>query len=199
MHLSIRMQTPSLFHLSDMMSMHMSNLLQMRVMIQRTQMIYIQIQYSQIHIQSIQMQLQSQSRGPSGHRLLFRLQGISLVIQLTLGGIDLIYRSLLLHSLPLNHFPPIIFSWFSIQIHSLMAWLLEISFGNPPCRRNTTPSLRTRLGIWFPFLLGGNLSDADGSTEPRAQWMDRLADTKPGLLPKAFSRFMVLTMMRPSL
>jgi hypothetical protein len=162
-------------------------------------MIQIQSQYSQMQSQSIQMQLQSQSRGPSGHILLFRMQGISLVIQPILGGLDLISRSLLLHSLPLNHFPPGIFSWFSLQIHSLMARLLEIPFGNPPCRRSTTPSSRTRLGIWFPFLLGGNLSDADGSTGPRAQWMDILADTKPGLFPKAFSRFMVLTMMRPSL
>jgi hypothetical protein len=53
--------------------------------------------------------------------------------------------------------------------------------------------------IWFPFLLGGNFSDANGSTGPRAQWMDRSTDTKPGLSPKAFSRFMVLAMMRPLL
>jgi hypothetical protein len=158
-------------------------------------MIQIQSQYSQ----SIQMQSQSQSRGPSGHRLLFMMQGISLVFQPILGGLDLISKSLLLHSLPLNHCLPGIFSWFSLQIHSLMARLLEIPFGNPPCRRSTTPSSRTRLGIWFPFLLGGNLSDANESTRPRAQQMDRSADTKPGLSPKAFSRFMVLTMMRPSL
>jgi hypothetical protein len=145
------------------------------------------------------MQLQSQRRGPSGHKLLFRMQGISLVIQPILGGIDLILGSLLLHSLPLNHLPPSIFSWFSLHIHSLMARLLEIPFGNPPCRRSTTPSSRTKLGIWFPFLLGGNFSDADGSIGPRAQRMDRLADTKPGLLPKVFIRFMVLTMMRPLL
>jgi hypothetical protein len=127
------------------------------------------------------------------------MQGISLVIQPILGGLDLISRILLLHSVPLNHFPPGIFSWFSLQIHSIMARLLEIPFGNFPCRRSTTPSSRTKLGIWFPFLLGGNLSDADGSIGPRAQQMDRLADTKPGLFPKAFSRCMVLTMMRPSL
>jgi hypothetical protein len=135
----------------------------------------------------------------SGHKLLFRMQGISLVIQPILGGLDLISRSLLLHSLPLNHCPLGIFSWFSLQIHNLMARLLEIPFGNLPCRRSTTPSSRTKLGIWFPFLLGGNLSDADGSTGPRAQRMVRLADTKPGLSPKAFSKCMVLTMMRPSL
>jgi hypothetical protein len=127
------------------------------------------------------------------------MQGISLVIQPILGGLDLISRSLLLHSLPLNHYLPGIFSWFSLQIHSLMVRLLEIPFGNPPCRRSTTPSSRTKLGIWFPFLLGGNLSDVDGSTRPRVQQMDRSADTNPGLLPKAFSRFMVLTMMRPLL
>jgi hypothetical protein len=149
--------------------------------------------------QSIQMQLQSQRRGPSGHKLLFRMQGISLVIQPILGGLYLISRSLLLHSLPLNHFLPGIFFWFSLQIHSLMARLLEIPFGNPPCRRSTTPSSRTRLGIWFPFLLGGNLSYADGSIGPRAQQIDRSTDTKPGSSPKAFSRFMVLTMMRLSL
>jgi hypothetical protein len=94
MYLSNHMQTPSFFHLSEMMSMHMSTLLQMRVMIQRTQMIQIQSQYSQMQSQSIQMQLQSQSRGPSGHKLLFRMQGISLVIQPILGGLDLISRSL---------------------------------------------------------------------------------------------------------
>jgi hypothetical protein len=33
----------------------------------------------------------------------------------------------------------------------------------------------------------------------KSAWMDILADTKPGLLPKDFNRFMVLTMMRPSL
>jgi hypothetical protein len=76
--------------------------------------------------------------------------------------------------------PPRIFSWFSLQIHSPMARLLEIPFGNPPCRRSTTPSSRTRLGIWFPFLQEGNLSGADGSTGPRAQRMDMLADTNPG-------------------
>jgi hypothetical protein len=111
----------------------------------------------------------------------------------------MILRSLLLHSLPLNHFPLGIFSWFSLQIHGLIVRLLEIPFGNPPCRRSTNPSSRTRLGIWFPFLLGGNLSDADGSTGPRVQWMDKSTDTNPGLSPKAFSRFMVLTMMRPLL
>jgi hypothetical protein len=145
------------------------------------------------------MKLQSQSRGPSGHKLLFRMQGISLVIQPTLGGLNLISRSLLLHSLPLNHCLPGIFSWFNLHIHSLMERLLEIPFRNPPCRRSTTPSSRTILGIWFPFLLGGNLSNAYGSTGPRVQWMDRSADTKPGLSPKDFSRFMVLTMMIPSL
>ena len=130
--------------------------------------------------QIFQMQLQSQSRGPSGHRLLFRMQGISLVIQPILGGLDLILRSLLLHSLPLNHCLRGIFSWFSVQIHSLMARLLEIPFGNPPCRRSTTPSSRTRLGIWFPFLQEGNLSGEIGSTGPKVQWMDILAYTKLG-------------------
>ena len=42
MHLSGRMQTPSFFHLSEMMSMHMPTHLQMRVLIHRTQMIQIQ-------------------------------------------------------------------------------------------------------------------------------------------------------------
>jgi hypothetical protein len=162
-------------------------------------MIQIQSQYSQMQIQSIHMQLQIQSKGPSGHKLLFRMQGISLVIQPILGGLDLISKSLLLHSLPLNHFLLGIFSWFSLQIHSLMVRLLEIPFGNMPCRRSTTPSSRTRLGIWFPFPLGGNLSYSYGSTGPRAQKMDRSVDTKLGFSPKAFNRFMVLTMMRPSL
>jgi hypothetical protein len=124
---------------------------------------------------------------------------ISLVIQPILGGLDLILRSLLLHSLPLNHCLPSIFSWFNLHIQSLMARLLEIPFGNPPCRRSTNPSSRTRLGIWLPFLLGGNFLDAYESTGPRAQWMDRSTDTNPGLSPKDFNRFMVLTMMRPSL
>jgi hypothetical protein len=80
-----------------------------------------------------------------------------------------------------------------------MARLLEIPFGNPPCRRSTTPSSRTRLGIWFPFLLGGKLSYEDGSIGPRAQRMDISIDTNPVLLPKDFNRFMVLNMMRPFL
>jgi hypothetical protein len=145
------------------------------------------------------MDLKSHNRGPSGHRLLFRMQGISLVIQSILGGLNLILRSLFLHSLPLNHCPPGIFSWFSIQIQSHMERLLETPFGNLPCRRSTTPSSRTRIGIYFPFLKGGNLSDADGSTRPRVQQMDRSVDTKPRLSPKALNRFMVLTVMRPSL
>ena len=168
-------------------------------MIHRTQMIHIQSMYSQMQSQSIQMQLQSQSRGPSGHRLLFRMQGISLVIQPILGGLNLISRNLLLHSLPLNHWLRGIFSCFSLQIHSIMARLLEIPFGNLPCRRSTTPSSRTRLGIWFPFLLGLNLLDAYGSTRPRMYQMEKLTNINPGLSPKDFNRFMVLTMMKPSL
>ena len=162
-------------------------------------MIKIKIQYSQMQMQIIQMKLQSHNGDPSGHKLVFRMHGISLVIQPIQGCLNLISRSLMFHSLPLNHFPPRIFSWFSLQIHSIMARLLEIHFGNPPCRRSKPPSSRTRLGIWFPFLLGGNLSDADGSTGPRAHRMDRSADTKLGLLPKSFNRCMSLTMMRPSL
>jgi hypothetical protein len=127
------------------------------------------------------------------------MQGILLVIQMIVGGLNLISRSLLFHSLPLNHFPLGIFSWFNLQIHGLMARLLEIPFGNPPCRRIKTPSSRTKLWIWLPFLLVGNFSDANGSIGPRAQRMDILADTKLDLLPKAFNRCMVLTMMRPSL
>jgi hypothetical protein len=76
-----------------------------------------------------------------------------------------------------------------------MMRLLEIPFGNLPSRRSTTPSSRKILGIWFPFLLGGKLSNVDGSTRPRAQRMDRLSHTKLGLLPNSFSRFMVLTMI----
>jgi hypothetical protein len=94
---------------------------------------------------------------PKWHILIFRMQGILLLIQLILGGLDLFSRSLLFHSLPLNHFPPEIFSWFNIHIHSLMVRLLEIHFGNPPCRRSKTPSSRTKIGIWFTFLLEGNL------------------------------------------
>jgi hypothetical protein len=188
MYLNNRMQTLLFFHLSEMMSMHMPTLLQMRVLIQRIQMIQIQSQYSQMQSQCIQMQMQSQRRGPSGPRLLFRMQGILLGIQLILGGLDLILRSLLLHSLPLNRCHPGIFSWFSLQIHSLMARLLEIPFGNPPCRRSTTPSLRTRLGIWFPFLQEGNLSGADGSTGPRVQADGQVSRYKSRLVSKGFQQ-----------
>jgi hypothetical protein len=69
-----------------------------------------------------------------------------------------------------------------------MVRLLEIPFGNHPFRRSTTPSSRTRLGIWFSFLLGVNLSDAYGSTRPRVQQMERLSYTKPGLFPNEFGR-----------
>jgi hypothetical protein len=115
-----------------------------------------------MQIQCIQIQMQSQRRGPSGPRLLFNMQGILLVIQFTLGGLNLISRSLLFPSLPLNHCHPGIFSWFSLHIRSLMERLLEIHFGNPPCKRSTTLSSRTRLGIRFPFVLEGNLLGANG-------------------------------------
>jgi hypothetical protein len=113
MYFSNRMQTPLFFHLSEMMRMHMLTIIQMGVMIQRIQMIQINIQYSYMHIQCIQMQKHSKRRGPSGPRLLFRMYGIILVIQLTLGGLDLISRILLLHSMPLNHFHPDIFLVYS--------------------------------------------------------------------------------------
>jgi hypothetical protein len=61
-----------------------------------------------------------------------------------------------------------------------MARLLGISFGNPPCRRSTTPSSRTHLRIWFPFLQEGDLSGADGSIGLRVQEMDMLAYIKLG-------------------
>jgi hypothetical protein len=59
--------------------------------------------------------------------------------------------------------------------------------------------LKNQTWDLVPLPLEGNLSGADGSIGPRAQQMDILADTKPGLFPKAFSRCMALTMMRPSL
>jgi hypothetical protein len=114
------------------------------------------------------------------------MQGILLVIQHILGGIDIILRSLLLDSLPLNHFPPDIFCWFSIQIHSLMARLLEIPFGIRHAGGVQLPPRELRLGIWFPFLLEGNLLDEYGSKGPREKWMDRLEDTKSRLVSKGF-------------
>jgi hypothetical protein len=120
---------------------HMPTLLQMRVMIQRIQMIQIPSQYSQMQSQCMQMQMQSQSRGPSGPRLLFRMQEILLGIQLILGGLDLISRSLLLHSLPLNRCHPDIFSWFSLVIPIL--WITKEIMSQGPqvadmeCRETT--------------------------------------------------------------
>jgi hypothetical protein len=68
-----------------------------------------------------------------------------------------------------------------------MVRLLEIPFGNMPCRRSTTPSSRTRLGIWFPFLLGGNLPNADGSTDQeRNRWIDQRY--KARLVAKVFQQ-----------
>jgi hypothetical protein len=80
-----------------------------------------------------------------------------------------------------------------------MERLLEIPFRKMPCGRSTTPSFRTRFAIWFPVLLGGKFSYADGSIGIREQQMEILVYTKLGLLPKAFNKFMVLTMMKPSL
>jgi hypothetical protein len=133
------------------------------------------------------MQMQSQSRGPSGPKILLRMKEILLGIHMILGGLDLILRSLLLHSLPLNRCRLRIFSWFILQIHSHMARLLDIPFGNLPCMRSKIPSLRTRIWIWFPFLQEGNLSGEYGSTGPRTQWMGRLAATSIGYLQKDFS------------
>ena len=50
-----------------------------------------------------------------------------------------------------------------------------------------------------PLPFGRKLSDAYGSTGPRAQHMDIIENINPGLFPKAFDRCMALTMMRPSL
>jgi hypothetical protein len=55
-----------------------------------------------------------------------------------------------------------------------------------PCKRSTTPSSRTKIGIWFPFLLEVKFSSADGSIGPRAQWMERLAEYKARLVAKGF-------------
>jgi hypothetical protein len=84
------MQTLVLFHLLEMMSMHMSTLIQMRVLIHRIQMTRILSQYSQMKIQCMKMQIQSKIRGPSGPRLLFRMQDIFLGIHMIPGGLDLI-------------------------------------------------------------------------------------------------------------
>jgi hypothetical protein len=69
-----------------------------------------------------------------------------------------------------------------------MMRLLEIRFGNLPCRRSTTPSSRTRIGIWFPFLLGGNLSEADGSIVPRAAADGQINRYKVRLVAKGFQQ-----------
>jgi hypothetical protein len=108
------------------------------------------------------------------------MHGIFFGIKLILGGLDLILRSLLLYSPQLENFHSRIVSWFTLQIHSLMARLMEISFGNPSWRRRKTPSLRTKLGIQFPFLLERNFSGENGYKRPRVKWMDRLADRNPG-------------------
>jgi hypothetical protein len=128
MYLNSHMQTLLFFHLLEIMSMHMPTLLQMIFFIHRIQRIQILSLYIQMQSQCIQMQLQiqSHSRGPSGLRLLFEMQGILLGIQIMLGGIDLISRSLLFYSLPLNSCHPGIFSWFSLHIYIHMARLLEI-------------------------------------------------------------------------
>jgi hypothetical protein len=109
----------------------------------------------QMHSQYKKMR--SQCRGPSGHIPLFRMQEILLGIQLISGGIDLSLRSLLVYSQPLSPCFLCIVMWLSIQTHRPMVRLQGIPFGKQPCRRSTTPSLRTRLGIWFHFLQEGSL------------------------------------------
>jgi hypothetical protein len=69
-----------------------------------------------------------------------------------------------------------------------MARLPEIPFGNPPCRRSTTPSSRTRLGIWFPFPQEGNLLGADGSTRPRIVVDGQVSIYKARLVSKGFQQ-----------
>jgi hypothetical protein len=68
--------------------------------------------------------------------------------------------------------------WFILQTYRPMARLQGIPFGKQPCRRSTTPSSRTRIGIWFFFLQEGIFLDVDGSTGIRAQQTDRLADRR---------------------
>jgi hypothetical protein len=67
-----------------------------------------------------------------------------------------------------------------------MVRLLEIPFGNPPCRRSTNPSSRIKLGIWFPFLQEGKLSGADGSTGPRVAVNGQVIRYKARLVAKGF-------------
>jgi hypothetical protein len=149
--------------------------------------------------QSIHMQLQSQSGGLSGHRLHFRMQGNLIGDPTNTRRIQSNFKETPIaltttKPLPSRHV-------FLVQYSDPQSY--GEAAGNPflesANRRSTTPSSRTRLGIWFPFLLGGNFSNADGSIGPRVQQMDRSTDTKLGLSPKAFNRFMVLTMMRPFL
>jgi hypothetical protein len=129
------------------------------------------------------MQLQIQSRGPSGHILFFRMQEILLVIQPILGGLNLILRSLLWNSLPLNHFPPSIFSWFSIQIQSLMVRLLEIPFRNLPCRRSTTTSSINQTWDMVPLPSGRKFF--------RCRWVYRIKSATDGKISRYKARIIV--------
>jgi hypothetical protein len=81
MYLNNHMQIFLLFHLSEMMSMHMKNIIQMRVLIQRIHMIQMQSQYIHMQSQCMQINMQSHRRGPSGPRLLFNMYEILLGIQ----------------------------------------------------------------------------------------------------------------------
>jgi hypothetical protein len=69
----------------------------------------------------------------------------------------MILRSLLLHSLPLNRCHPIIFSWFSLQIHIPMMRLSGIPCQNLSCRRSTTPSFENHTWVLVPLSIGRKL------------------------------------------
>jgi hypothetical protein len=116
---------------------------------------------------------------PKWEQLLFRMQGIHWdLVDTRRTRYDFEEPLIALTSTEPCH--PGIFSWFSLQIHSPMARLLEIPFGNPPCRRSTTPSLRTRLGIWFPFLLGRKLV--------RCRWVYRTKSASDGQVSRYKAR-----------
>ena len=114
------------------------------------------------------------------HKITQLLETVLWGIILIHGGLAQSLLSLLLPSMLLNKHHPDIVIWYSLLIYSLMLMLLGIHLGSSPWKMSITSSLRSRPGIWSPFLQEENLPDANVSIGPRVLQMGKSRDRKLG-------------------